>query len=91
MISTCWALLSSTSNRPRSCRKISYDVLTRWRLVVVVVVVVETLLCLTRWFAVDSRAWYRRHVLKNGRAENIGRGRFSAHRATQAHFRGQAI
>ena len=46
---------------------------------------------LTTWFAVDSRAWYKRHVLKNGRAENIGRGGFSAHRAMQAHFRGQAI
>ena len=34
----------------------------------------------TTWFAVDSRAWYKRHVLKNGRAENIGRGGFSAHR-----------
>ena len=45
----------------------------------------------TTGFAVDSRAWYKRHVLKNGRAENIGSGGFSAHRATQAHFRGQAI
>ena len=45
----------------------------------------------TTWFAVDSRAWYKRHVLKNGRAENIGRGGFSAHRVAQAHFRGQAI
>ena len=43
----------------------------------------------TTWFAVDSRAWYKRHVLKNGRAENIGKGGFSAHRATQAHFRGR--
>ena len=45
----------------------------------------------TTRFAVNSRAWYKRHVLKNGRAENIGRGGFSTHRATQAHFRGQAI